>query len=169
MGSCMQGSSNWRVWIKEEQLLDINVLELLATKLTLLTFTESGSIRSIYFERDNQTAISYLWKMECTANQTMTALSIEIWEVLLEKNITISAKYLPSALNKEADWESRNNREPLDWKLCPLIFQRNKSRLGHPQIDLLASRLCYQLENYISWRPETARGWMQCSKTGQFS
>ena len=32
----------------------------------------------------------------------------------VEKNITISDKYLPSALNKEADWESRNNRDSLD-------------------------------------------------------
>ena len=36
----------------------------------------------------------------CTANQTMIALSKEIWKVLLKKNITISAKYLPSALKK---------------------------------------------------------------------
>ena len=32
-------------------------------------------------------------------------------ESFVEKNITNSNKYIPSALNKEADWESRNNRD----------------------------------------------------------
>ena len=78
----------------------------------------------------------------------MIASSKETWEVLLKKNITISAEYLPSALSKEADWDSS------DWKLRPLIFQRIKSRFSHPQIDMLASRLCHQLENYLPWRPD---------------
>ena len=43
---------------------------------------------------------------------TMIALSREIWEVLIKKNLTISAEHLPSALNKEADWESQNSRIP---------------------------------------------------------
>ena len=32
-------------------------------------------------------------------------------ESFVEKNITNSNKYIPSALNKEADWESWNNRD----------------------------------------------------------
>ena len=142
------------LWIKEEQLLHINVLELLSIKLAVLTFTNSESVKSIHFQIDNKTEICYILKMGGTTNQTMLALSKEIWEVLLKKNATILAKYLASALNKEADWESRNNRNFLDWKLCPLIFQRIKSRFAHPQIDLFPSRLCHQLENDLSWKPD---------------
>ena len=132
--------------------------------------TKSGSIKSIPFQIDNKTTISYLLKMWGTTNQTMIALSKEIWEVLLKKNRTISAEYLPSALSKEADWESRNSRDSSDWKLCPLIFQRIKSRFGHPQIDLFTSHLCHQLENCLFWRPDPrSKGWMQCNKTGQFN
>ena len=58
----------------------------------------------------------------CTANQTMIALSKEIWKVLLKKNITISAKYLPSALKKEANWEAGNSRDSSDWKLYPPVW-----------------------------------------------
>ena len=54
------------LWSKEEQLLYINVVELLTTKLALLTFTKSGLIKSIHFQIDTKTAISYLLKMEGT-------------------------------------------------------------------------------------------------------
>ena len=91
------------LWIKEEQLLHINVLELLSIKLAVLTFTNSESVKSIHFQIDNKTEICYILKMGGTTNQTMLALSKEIWEVLLKKNATILAKYLASALNKEAD------------------------------------------------------------------
>ena len=84
----------------------------------------------------------------------MVALSRKIWKVLLKKNITVSAEYLPRALNKEEDWEPRNSRDSSDWKRCPLIFQKIKSRFGHPQINLFASRLCHQLVNYLSWKPD---------------
>ena len=63
----------------------INVLGLLAIKLALLTFTKLGSIISTNFQIDNKTAIPYLLKMGGTTNQTMIALSKEIWEVLLKK------------------------------------------------------------------------------------
>ena len=36
-----------------------------------------------------------------TPNQTMIALSKEIWEFLLKKKIAILARYLPITLNKE--------------------------------------------------------------------
>ena len=42
----------------------------------------------------------------------------------------------------------------MDWKRCPLIFQKIKSWLGHPQINLFPSRLCYELQNYLSWKPD---------------
>ena len=154
MGAVCQGVRTGGKWSKEEQLLHINILELLAVKLALLTFTKASQIRSIHFQIDNETAISYLLKMGGTTNQALIILSKEIWEILFKKNIAITAEYLPSALNQVSDWESRNNKDSSDWKLCPLTFQKIMSRLGHPQIDLFASRLCHQLENYFSWKPD---------------
>ena len=84
------------MWSEEEQQLHINVLTLLAIKLALLTFTKLESIISINFQIDNKTAISYLLKMGGTTNQTMIALSREIWEVLLKKNITIQPNTFPA-------------------------------------------------------------------------
>ena len=50
------------LWSNEEQLLHINVLELLAIKLALLTFSESESIKSIHFQTDNKKQFPIYWK-----------------------------------------------------------------------------------------------------------
>lgn len=79
-----------------------------------MTLTNPESIKSITFQIDT-TAISYLlkiggrgleevelWVGEAgIANQTMIALLQEIWEVLLKKNITISASRIPCQIPKQ--------------------------------------------------------------------
>lgn len=155
MGAVCRGIRTGGQWSKQEQELHINVLELLAVKLALLTFTKMKDIRSIHFQIDNKTALCYLIKMGGgTASQSMNKLSKEIWGILLKQNRTISAEYLPSALNQEADWESRHNSDPSDWKLCPHIFRMISCHFGHPDVDLFASRLCHQMKNYLSWKPD---------------
>ena len=47
----------------QESKLHINVLELLAIKLALLTFSKMFNIKSIHFQVDNISALSYLMKM----------------------------------------------------------------------------------------------------------
>ena len=81
----------------------------------------------------------------------MIALSKEIWEVLLKKNKAISVEYLPSTVNKEADWESWNSRESSNWKLSPL---------GYPQIDLLSARKL----SFLETRPTQQGGWYNTTK-----
>ena len=54
---------------KEEQLLHINVLELKAVKLALLTVKKQKSLKAVYFEIDNTTSLLYLVKMRGTGNQ----------------------------------------------------------------------------------------------------
>jgi len=51
-------------------------------------------------------------------------LSKEIWNLLISLGITIMVEYLPSHLNIEADWESRNCQDSSDWKLDEQIFHR---------------------------------------------
>ena len=44
-----------------------------------------------------------------TANQTIIASSKEIWKVLIKKNITISAKYLPTDSHEIAETSQIRN------------------------------------------------------------
>ena len=47
----------------EEQLLHINVLELKAVKLALLTFIKQKTLKAVHFEIHKTTALHYLVKM----------------------------------------------------------------------------------------------------------
>ena len=81
---------------------------------------------------DNIVALSYVVKMGGTRNQLLVQISKEIWEYLLEKGIAITAEYLPGALNREADMQSRTVKDSSEWKLNPVVFQ-TFANLGGPQ------------------------------------
>ena len=106
-------------------------------------------MKAVHFQTDNITALLYLMKMGGTGNQMLLKLSKEIWQYLLKHQIIITAEYLPSCLNVEADWQSRNSRDPSEWKLFPKVFQQVCQRRGMPVIDLFASRLSSQLPSIL--------------------
>ena len=64
----------------------------------------------------------------------------------------MAAEYLPSALNKHADIESRRKTDSSEWKLAPSVFQKFCVKMGKPLMDLLASRVSHQLPTYVAWR-----------------
>ena len=121
---CVKGYQQVGQWSKEEQLLHINVLELKAVKLALLTFNKQKSLKAIHFHVDNTTAQLYLVNIGGTGNQMLLKLSKEIWQYLLKHQITITSEYLPSSFNVEADWQSRNSKDPSEWKLCQKCFNK---------------------------------------------
>ena len=63
---------------------------------------------------------------------------------------TLTVEYLPSELNKEADFQSRHVEDRSDWKLNPSVFRSICEILGTPSIDLFASRVSFQLMPYMS-------------------
>ena len=87
-------------------------------------------------------------------NQRLLNLSKEIWQYLLKHEITVTAKYLSSSLNVEADWQSQNSRGSSEWKLCPKVFQHVCQKRGMPKVDLLASKLIHQLAQYFAWKQD---------------
>ena len=70
-GAVCQRISTVEHWPKEEQLLHINVLELKAVKLALLTLNKEKSLKAVRFEIDNTTALLYLVKMGGIGNQML--------------------------------------------------------------------------------------------------
>ena len=83
--------------------------------------------------------------MEEIKNKYLIELAKEIWKHLLHYGITITAEYLRSSMNEEADWQSRNSKDHSEWKLLPQVFQRICQIKGKPEMDLFASRLSAQL------------------------
>ena len=109
-------SENRGYWSREERVLHINVLEMIAIKLALLSFHKMMNFRSVHLQVDNNIVLSYFLKMGGTVSKELIQLSIDIWQFLFAHQIMITAEYLPSSLNVTADWEQ-------------------------PEIDLFASRL----------------------------
>ena len=141
-------------WFKQEGMWHINVLELLAIKFCTPDLYQ-GKIKSCNsLSGGQQGCFSILTQDGGTHSSQLLNISKEIWKYLLDKQITITAEYLPSKLNIRADWESRNCRDMSDWKLDWRIFQKITRVRGFPEIDLFASRLCHQLPQYISWKPD---------------
>ena len=73
-----QGLTTQGVWSRQERPLHINLLELLAVKLALLSFFKNREVRAILFQIDNTTALRYLKKMEGVKSLEMIKLSKEI-------------------------------------------------------------------------------------------
>ena len=61
-------------WSEEERTLHINVLELLAIKLALFSFTKRKKVKAKLFQIDNKAALSYLLKIGGTKNERMIQL-----------------------------------------------------------------------------------------------
>ena len=113
------------------------------SKTSITSISQAVSDESHSFQIDNTKVLSYLVKMGggATKNKYLIELAKEIWEYLLHREITITAEYLPSSMNVEADWQSRNSKDYSEWKLLPQIFQRICQIKGRPEMVLFAFRL----------------------------
>ena len=146
------GATNGQ-WSPREQDLHINILELKAAKLAIISFHRifPNSV-SIHIQMDNITALCYLKKMGGTRCQILTEISKEIWKYLLDHQITITVEYLPGVLNIIADKMSRSVKDLSEWMLNPKVFQILCKARGIPCTDLFASRLTHQVPVYYAWK-----------------
>ena len=153
-GASCQGIRTGGPWSSQEESLHINHQELIAINYGIKAIHRVKGSLAYHIQVDNTTALAYLVKMGGSKSLEMTKVSKEIWSYLLQEGITITAEYLPGILNRLADWESRNTRDPSEWKLCPKIFQRLCHIIGTPWIDLFASLLSHQVKRYFAWKPD---------------
>ena len=150
-GAECRGTQTGGQWTREEKNLHINQQEMIAADLAVRTFSKlHPSAKSIHLKIDNITALAYIMKMGGTKNTDLIKRSKSLWEYLLSWQITLTAEYLPSILNVEADYQSRNVQDWSEWKLCPQTFKMICKHLGNPNMDLFASRTSHQILPYMS-------------------
>ena len=154
-GAACKGQRAWGKWTLEDlrELQHINEMEIAAALRALQTFHRIYKPNSIHMKIDNMTALSYIIKMGGKNNQQMNKISKQIWEFMMSRKCKLTAEYIPSKLNIEADEESRLN-DSSEWKLDPQLFKEICKRLGNPEIDLFASLATHQIPKYISWKPD---------------
>ena len=148
-GAFCQGQRTGGQWTKQELTQygnRINMLELMAADLAIRTFvTQHPRAKNIHLMIDNKTALSYLLKMGGTTSIPLMEKTKSIWEFLVSRGLNLTAEYLPTDLNTEADYESRNVQDWTEWKLCPIVFHRVCQQFWDPDVDLFASRVSHQI------------------------
>ena len=137
-------------WSKEEKKLHINALELKAAHLALKSVAKNKTDILVHIKMDNITAVAHINKMGGTKSPILNQITKEIWEFCLEREITLTAEYLPGLMNTKADWESRHVKSSSQWKLNVLIFKQLNNVWGPILIDLFADRLDNQTPEYSS-------------------
>ena len=139
-------------WHDHEAQNHINFLELLAVSHALKSFCLHKANCHVQIHSDNTCAISYIRKMGGKI-QSLNDLAKEIWLWACERNIWLSATYVPGSQNV-ADSCSRLFQESAEWMLDTKLFIEIVQVFGKPDIDMFASRLNFQVEQYVSWKPD---------------
>ena len=129
-GVTCQGSTTGGRWSSVEKAWHINVLELEAVRLAILSFTKFKKLNSIHLRIDNM-QLSYSINMGGTPNKYLIEISREIWGYLTERKIHLTAEYIPNLSNQTADWASRNFQDSSEWKLCPTVFKKMPTATIH--------------------------------------
>ena len=146
-GAVCAGAQTGGLWSQAELDHHINYLELLAAMLAVKAFTKSQEDAHIRLCMDNRTAVCYVNHMGGTWSPAMSQLAIQLWQWCLRKNLSV---YLPGTDNCIEDRESRRTHTSAEGKLKQEVFQRIMTTLGNCSVDLFASRLNVQLEQYVS-------------------
>ena len=141
-------------WAPDEGGAHINYLELLAAFLALKTFCSADVNIHVQLQLDNTTAIAYLNNMGGTKSTELNSLSIQIWEWCIQKSLWVSAVHIAGKLNCEADYKSRVFNDKHEYMLNKAVFQSIFHQYPDLNLDMFASRLNKQLDDYASWNPD---------------
>jgi len=154
-GADRDGTSTGGHFTIKEMESHINVLELKAALLGLKSLCHDIHDKHILLKIDNTSAVASINKMGSTKSIEMDKIVHEIWDWALSKNNWISSTHIPGKLNVEADRESRETETRTEWMLNREIFLSTITALNFkPDIDLFATRLNNQLDQYISYKPD---------------
>lgn len=154
-GAVCDGVSTGGHWSSEEQEMHINALEILAVKNGLLSLCQNLNDVHIEIHSDNITTVAYVNDMGGNRSLICNDLARDIWLWANSQGLWLSAQYIPGEQNCEADSESRLLNDRTEWHLCRIIFSKLCSVLNFsPQVDLFASRLNFQVNCYVSWKPD---------------
>ena len=140
-------------WSAQEQSLHINILELKACQLTLLTFCKNITNKHVRIYMDNSVSCSYISKLGGRTPE-LDNIAREIWIWCIERKIHLTAAHVPGLDNCEADEESRTRNIDTEWTLKSQIFSEIVQTFPEITVDLFASRLNNQIDRYVARRPD---------------
>ena len=114
--------------------MDLNVLELLAAKFVLQSFTQALSDCHIKLMLDNMTAVCYVNKMGGTHSLPCNIVVREIWLWAKERNFWLSANHIAGSANFVADSKSRIFKDNTEWQPLSKIFPKSDKYFLLPRV-----------------------------------
>ena len=106
-----------------EMKYHINAKELLAAKFSLKTFVKVSDAH-VKLLSDNTTTVHGINNMHSNKSDLCHSIISEIWAWAEDKNIWITASYIPGKENYDADAESRKKQTELEWMLNQKFLQK---------------------------------------------
>ncbi|XP_061482234.1 uncharacterized protein LOC133384332 [Rhineura floridana] len=138
------------VWNTAEQTQNINWLELKAVHLALLHFQSLFHLDHVLIRTDNTCAKSHLNRQGGTRSRPLQSLASIIFDWAEQHLQSLKAEHLRGIWNFTADWLSRQQVFPGEWKLHPTVFHLLQRRFGPFSVDLFASSRNCQLPRYFA-------------------
>ena len=147
------GTKTEGFWSEKERELHINVLELKAALLTILSLLKEVSNKHIRLNVDNTVTVAYIENFGGRIVE-LHRLAKEIWKWCLSRGNWLSVAHVAGVKNVEADKLSRKVNDDMEWSLKSDIFEEITNIVGNMNIDLFASRLNHKLPRYVSYNPD---------------
>ena len=122
-------------------------LQAVAVMLRRMAFCLSGKVVALHL--DNSTAKVYLCNQGGIVSPFLSRLACCILSLTDKHGITLLPAYIPTHLNVEADFLSRDHLLP-EWHLLPQVAQAAFCLWGLPEVDLLASSHSAQCHYYFT-------------------
>lgn len=141
-------------WLEKEEGYHINEKELLAVLFGLKTVCASVNKGSVRVLSDNATTVAYINKMGGVRSPRCNKIAYEIWKTCEQRSLWLIAAHIPGVQNDLADSLSRKFSNNVEWCLNQNIFNIICNRMGHPSVDLFATRLNTKLQKFCSWKPD---------------
>lgn len=86
---------------------------------------------------DNTTAVAHVNNKRGTRSPQLVNLTLDLWQVYLQRAILISAEHLPGKLYEVADRESREVGDASEWQIDSQVIQPFIRKCN---VDLVASQ-----------------------------
>ena len=112
-----------------------------------MAFCLSGRVVALHL--DNSTAMAYLCNQGDTVSPFLSRLACRILSLTDKHGITLLPAYIPTHLNVETDFLSRDCLLP-EWHLLPQVAQAAFCLWGLPEVDLLASSRSTHCQHYFT-------------------
>ena len=129
----------------------INRKELKAAFLELKFLIPNRTNVHVQICIDNRTAVAYINHFGGTRFLELNSIAVKMWAWCLERDMFLSALYVPGIMEKTADLLSRLKLESTEWMLSAKIFKQIVYVYRMPVLNMFASTLNHQVPKYLSW------------------